>query len=456
MPHPRSLLSLCFGGSCLAVLALSSPVGAQSTWADITPQQIAPGRAGHAMAYDRIRDRIVMFGGLISGLGFQNDTWEYDGVAWVQMSPATSPPARAGHPMAYDPLRGKTVLYGGIPIGGGALGDTWEWDGVNWTQVFTTTQPGPRRSHPMVWHPLRGTVVACGGFGGGVDLNDLWEYDGVDWRPITTANAPSGRRASEMAYDPNTAGLVLFSGYQQGADTWLFDGLDWRQIVPATIPTPRYDHTMTTDPVRNRIVMFGGTPASETWEWDGIDWLRRTPALSPPGRYDAWLVWDDLRSRSVMFGGIQGTDDLWSYATPQVASWNRFGAACRGSNGNTPLLDSSDRPWLGETFDVVLGGLPAAGPVFILIGLSATNWGAIALPFDLGAIGMTGCWLHVDPLVQVGLAAAGGQASFSLPIPVDVALGGASVYYQGLAADAAANAFGAISTNAGDVRIGIK
>src|ERR1035441_6585189 len=58
--------------------------------------------------------------------------------SWTQRSPlAPSPSAREHHAMAYDSVRGRTVLFGGYD-GSSYLGDTWEWNGANWTQVATT------------------------------------------------------------------------------------------------------------------------------------------------------------------------------------------------------------------------------------------------------------------------------------------------------------------------------
>jgi len=62
---------------------------------------------------------------LVGGWGLA-DTWEWDGSQWVQRTPATSPPPRwGGHAMAYDSLRGRVVLFGGSNGYNSYLGDTW-------------------------------------------------------------------------------------------------------------------------------------------------------------------------------------------------------------------------------------------------------------------------------------------------------------------------------------------
>lgn len=441
----------------LTVLSSAQPLLAQADWTVLTPATVPTGRTGHGMAYDAANDRIVMFGGNIGGVGFVNDTWLYDGTTWTQVFPATSPPARAGHPMAYDMARQRTVVYGGIPVGGGALSDTWEWDGQNWTQVFTTTSPPPKRSQPMIYHPIRQTVLMWGGYDGGVDVADTWEFNGIDWSQIVTANAPQGRRATDMAFDPNTGGVLLFSGYQRGADTWSFDGLDWIQLTPATVPGARYDHTMVTDLTRSRIVMFGGNGIGDTWEWDGADWLQRQPATSPSPRFDDYLVWDLLRERVVMFGGVATTPaDMWAYRTTAPASFASFGTGCRGTNGSAPALGSSDRPWIGESYDIEVVGLPPSAPAFMFIGFSNTTWGGVSLPFDLTVIGMPGCRLLVDPRADYPLTNVSGHALSSLPVPVDTRLLGRAVYNQAVVFDAGANALNTTVSNGGAGTFGAK
>src|SRR5215472_8467911 len=75
-------------------------------------------RAHHAMAYDSDRGVTVFFGGEIGKSGSEqyfNDTWEYDGTAWRQINvPDPKPGPRSFHAMAYDPVRKRVVMYGGF------------------------------------------------------------------------------------------------------------------------------------------------------------------------------------------------------------------------------------------------------------------------------------------------------------------------------------------------------
>jgi hypothetical protein len=66
--------------------------------------------------YDAARRRVVLFDGYTGSLNpVFSDTWEWDGSTWVQRTPNTVRSGRAGHALAYDSARGRVVLFGGFP-----------------------------------------------------------------------------------------------------------------------------------------------------------------------------------------------------------------------------------------------------------------------------------------------------------------------------------------------------
>jgi Galactose oxidase, central domain len=105
--------------------------GAAATWTEALTSR--PGCIGHAMAYDSARARIVLFGGMCTTDNF-GDNWEYDPAAmtWHDVDSKTVPAPRSFHAMAYDVVRARSVLFGGCcgAGGGGPFGDTWEYDGA--------------------------------------------------------------------------------------------------------------------------------------------------------------------------------------------------------------------------------------------------------------------------------------------------------------------------------------
>jgi hypothetical protein len=86
-------------------------------------------RYGAAMAYDSARKRVVLFGGLANEGGasaLKGDTWTWDGALWEQLEDM-GPSPRQGAAMAYDRDRDRMVLFGGTTFKpGGDCRDTWE------------------------------------------------------------------------------------------------------------------------------------------------------------------------------------------------------------------------------------------------------------------------------------------------------------------------------------------
>lgn len=94
-----------------------------------------PTRAGGRMALHAGSGMVVMFGGFDYGAGQPfGDTWLWDGTAWAEYT-GPAPSNRSHHALAYDPLRDRVVLYGGYGGGVTILDDTWEWDGHAWACV---------------------------------------------------------------------------------------------------------------------------------------------------------------------------------------------------------------------------------------------------------------------------------------------------------------------------------
>src|SRR5262245_47670167 len=118
------------------------------TWLNYTPST-APFRTFHAMAFDHVRNHLVMFGGYGLTAGPPTDeTWEWDGNAWTQRVTLVSPPPRSHHAMVFDSYRQRIVMFGG-ENGSVFLNDTWEWDGTTWTERTPTISP-PAQLFPFM------------------------------------------------------------------------------------------------------------------------------------------------------------------------------------------------------------------------------------------------------------------------------------------------------------------
>ena len=333
-------------------------------------------RYDHAIAYDAARGKVVLFGG--SAEGFIRDTWVWDGTRWDNVTPASeddSPPDRRGHALAYDSVREKVVLFGGD-----LLADTWEWDGEKWTEVTPENpeeSPPGRRDHALAYDSDRGKVVLFGGWWGNRYRNDTWEWDGEKWTEVTPEDpdeSPPARGHHALAYDPARERVVLFGGSGQRNDVWEWDGTKWIEIFPEELPPGRSGHALTYDSAREKVMLFGGNTTDEgtifnlndVWEWDGENWNELTPAASqasPSRRMDHALAYDSARGKMVLFGGHDSDylNDTWEW--DETTGWVHVepgipearyghGLAYDAKQGKTVLFGGSgDDDYLDDTWE---------------------------------------------------------------------------------------------------------
>lgn len=234
-------------------------------------------RRSHAMAYDSTRGVVVLFGGFDTQCNcIQNDTWEYDGVDWVRRYPPVFPPPTWQHAMAHDKHRGLIILFGSNnPI----TNRLWEYDGITWFEVIAPSRPAPRAQAALVYDDLSATLLMFGGYNGSV-FNDTWRFDGQHWVEIPTLHRPPPRRAFGMAYRTSHRDVLLFGGSDQNNlptayfdDTWVFRDQDWMQIVTQPRPPSRYHFPMVYDSMRDAVVIATGRnfqgSRNDTWEFLG-------------------------------------------------------------------------------------------------------------------------------------------------------------------------------------------
>ena len=197
-------------------------------WLAPAPAVHPAARMYHAMTYDAARGVTLLFGGVGDGPGgfaVFGDTWTWDGDTWTKLSPASSPRARSAPQLAYDPVRERVVLFGGYFTDSNEVdNETWEWDGTTWTQLAPATSPPARWDGMLAYDAQRQRVVLFGGTNasGQTSFGDAWEWDGTTWTPIATDRAPSPRTGGGMVHDPVRRELVLFGGgfLNRLDDTW--------------------------------------------------------------------------------------------------------------------------------------------------------------------------------------------------------------------------------------------
>jgi hypothetical protein len=229
-------------------------------WTLRVPLTKPPARQWTTMAHDVVLGRTLLYGGFLPGApNWYSDTWEWTGDDWVQRSPVANPGPRRQHAMAFDLLRRRTVLYGGYTVNSVPLYDTWEWDGSSWQQKLATRNPGVPYG-AMAYDARRQRTVLFAGPAAGT-----WEWDGSSWQLRFTPSSPDAPAGQTMVFDSDLGRLVLFV---QAGQTWEYDGLDWQRRATVTSPTARSGAAMAYDVARQRVALFGGWGPShlrETW-----------------------------------------------------------------------------------------------------------------------------------------------------------------------------------------------
>lgn len=166
------------------------------SWQRLQPATSPAGRTSAEMTTDLRRQRIVLFGGYTqSPFAEKQDTWEWNGKTWTEVTPpSNNPPPRMRHAMAFDPVKQRVVLFGG-GNGGTFRDDTWEWDGASWQQVLSQparVRPTGRYDHALSWDGER--VLLFGGYEN-ESQGLIWRYESSPTKPPAIAFAANSELA---------------------------------------------------------------------------------------------------------------------------------------------------------------------------------------------------------------------------------------------------------------------
>ena len=318
-------VQVCLSGAC-TTRRRPDTGRCQNTWVSLS----LTARGGHDAVWDDARQRVLVFGGR-DGSPILGDTWEWDGASWTQRFPAQSPPPTTGHRLAYDALRRRVVLFGGVRTGvrtEALATDTWEWDGTTWLARPTLVAPPPRQDAAMVYDAARRKTVLFGGQGELARLGDTWEWDGLRWVEHLGAGPPARSRHA-MAYDSRRQRVVLYGGASTRtsilSDVWEWDGTRWSERATTGGPGPRASFGLAFDADTARVTLTGGYSATgpayplDAWDWDGASWTSRQGTLLPGVPLDPRLVWDTTRRRLTLVASLETlalTGSQWAAFKP--------------------------------------------------------------------------------------------------------------------------------------------
>lgn len=158
----------------------------------------------HAMAFDDARGETLLFGGYDGS--FRDDTWTYDG-AWTQHSPINQPDPRVESAAAFDRVRRKVVMYGGT---GPDNAQTWVWDGNDWALVCLT---GPDFEQPSLAFDPKTRLLLLQP----ADNSTTWAWSGDCWYDLGLA----GPYAGVMGWAGTGATINLLGSRGSEGETWL-------------------------------------------------------------------------------------------------------------------------------------------------------------------------------------------------------------------------------------------
>lgn len=292
------------------VVAIPSMSWAQPVqWKQLFPEHRPAARAYHVMAFDSFQT--LLFGGA-NDLGAPfGDTWLWDGDQWIEGPSGPSP--RKDAAVAYDPVRNVVVLFGGETTTGPERevdAQTWEWNGSAWT-LSPAEGPSARYGHAMAFDPVGGGVILFGGNTIDHFRDDTWRWDGTAWAVLSPpGETPSARDRHVMACDHSEQKILMFGGDDSGpgvlGDTWEWDGDSWTRLA-ADEPPQRRAASMAYDNYREKVVRFGGgdsTVYGETmeWSWEDNKWEDRG-LLWPSARQGTAIAFNDKHHVLVLFGG---------------------------------------------------------------------------------------------------------------------------------------------------------
>jgi hypothetical protein len=252
-----------------------------------------PGRDVPVLAYDASRARVVLFGGrrpVAAGdsATWQTDVWEWDGSRWYRVRDTNIPEIL--HPTAtYDRVRRRVVVYGGGLIGDGGRFSgfsrtLWEWDGARWSPRDTA---GPVDAVPSVAVAAAdgALLFLTGPAGPNRDAPNVssrvWALGSTGWQAAGEGPAFNNLQAATGAPDGT---IFVYHAWEDWIESPVTEVREpagtWRLLKDAPNPGVRNVQAAAWDSRRHRLVLYGGHTRdrrllNDTWEFDGQRWTRR-------------------------------------------------------------------------------------------------------------------------------------------------------------------------------------
>ena len=333
-------------------------------WNVVSPEGAGPAaRWNHTTMLDPVGDRMIVYGGRnyggpaftgVSSLDLASGVWSQPAVGGVV------PLDRFGHSAIYDPLRNRMLVYGGLvstpdtvtsDVLSLSLGDPMMWT------VLATSGPRPpaRFFHSAIYDPDHDRMIVYGGRNASAGLGDAWALSLADpptWTPLAPSGGGPGVRYYHSAcFDSNRRRMLLFGGksfptvVDPHNDTWalsLGSSPAWTYITPQDVaPDPRYAAGIAYDPDRDEMVVLWGTTGycatgllTDVWR---LAFGSPTPTLISLVTAAAA---PDRVSLSWYAAGAAGVD-YTVYRRDAASDWTRVGGATGSGTGAIDYVDGT-------------------------------------------------------------------------------------------------------------------
>jgi hypothetical protein len=270
---------------------------------------------GPRLVYDDARKTVILYGGYPNAPEQDPPSaamWELKAGGWEKLCDPCTPGRRAYHAMAYDPVRDRIVLFSGTD-GTATLDEVWEWNGT-WVEVQQkgASMPGARRFSSLVYDRPHARMLMIGGETGGSNVADVWSYDAGTWalQPAgSTAPAEIAGTGNTTTYDPARGVLAIPDNRGSNNDElWAWsDG--WSQVCSDCSARPRIAASLVYDPTLSTTYLINGfdpaarvpTEIDGTWKLVGNAFT--LAAADPHGRDSEGVVYDANRDVIVVYGG---------------------------------------------------------------------------------------------------------------------------------------------------------
>ena len=307
----------------------------------ISKGQSQPGpRHLEEVAYDRNRNRLMIFG----GVEFENEKWiepgsvhEWDGNKWTT-SDAAGPKGRRAGSWVYDERRKETFLFGGVSTGkvqpDSVLLDVWKWDGTNWSIINTNC---PVKEPEATYDPVNQRILVYGDANNKNVVNyelspafELWAFKNGSWKKLS-GDGPDITGSRKISFDAERNKLVVPVFKENKLVVWEWADAGWtKSEFEASCPVYRTRFAMAYHPGEKTTYLFGGLSAEraalgDLWKWDGKQWKSVEIKEGPSKRNSAHFVF--AGDQLLLYGGTitKRPPETGTKLCNELWSWNKNG-----------------------------------------------------------------------------------------------------------------------------------